>query len=114
MIRASLFAVAAVLLTVAPAAAYTNDRTTRAVEVRYADLDLSTEADAEVLMQRLERASRRVCRTNGRQFAAERADYNRCRAESVEKSVAQIGSPILTARYNDKMGRTVQIASSAR
>jgi len=77
------------------------------VSVHYGDLNLATDAGAQTLLQRLNAAGRRVCggRTSPRSimmYQLRRA----CIREKVSTAVAELGSPVVTARLasrNEKM-----------
>jgi UrcA family protein len=80
--------------------------------IRYADLDLALEGDADELLTRIRAAARRVCDIHGGmstldEFALERA----CRRETIANAVEQLGNPVVTARFNNN-GRPVQTAAA--
>ena len=76
------------------------------VTVHFADLDLSGDRDAAVLMARLEKAALEVC--GGSQFSV--PDYRRavehsaCYRQSVNQAVDAVGAPTLV-RLRNEMGQ---------
>lgn len=83
---------------VAPAAAETAANARR---VSYADLNLHDQADAAILLRRLDRAAQRACGDHhGRMPLRERVEIRRCAADAVEQAVAALNQPTLTALFN--------------
>jgi UrcA family protein len=73
------------------------------IVVRYHDLDLRKEADAQVLLQRLERAAKTACGGNPKMNRAYEAMprytvevFRECRREAIERAVTQINAPTLS------------------
>lgn len=62
--------------------------------VRYSDLDLSTEAGASTLVDRLRHAAYQACKQPWGTPV-----HRRCVAETVAKSVAALNAPLVTKRY---------------
>lgn len=98
MTSAALFAV---LMAAAPAAfaeGNTAALISRSVKVSYADLDLSREAGARTLFQRLKAASRRTCgnRPSPKLIAAS-VRYEACLEGAMSRAVTAIDSPLVTA-----------------
>lgn len=62
--------------------------------VRYSDLDLSTEAGAAKLVDRLRQAAYRTCKQ-----PLGTPVHRRCVAETVAKSVAALNTPLVTKQY---------------
>lgn len=84
----------------APAGAAETTRTQ--VEVRYADLNLETQAGAQVLLRRLDHAARQACgvERGGRGFAHHR--QSECAARALSKAVTAVGSPMLAQAYAER------------
>lgn len=72
--------------------------------VRFADLDLNRTAGADLMFSRLERAARDVCgeEPSPRELS-KRSRYRACVAASLERAVAVVDAPLVTARHT---GRT--------
>jgi UrcA family protein len=92
-----VIASAAVLALAAPAAAQTEPESR---VVTYGELDLNSDAGAEVLVRRIEQASAQVCgehdgRTNTRQAMIN----NACEVETAENGVADVNHPRVSAHY---------------
>lgn len=66
--------------------------------VRYGDLNLKHEQDAEALIDRIENAADDVCDTNTRDLAVRRAERE-CAAETEEIAVDDVDHPTVTNRY---------------
>lgn len=71
-----------------------------AITVSYSDLDLTRQADAAVLYQRLKMAARRACdsRTDLRNLRLQ-ALQQRCYEDSLQQAVAQVGHSSIKALY---------------
>ena len=82
----------------APLTAHAEDEVTiRRTVVTYADLDLAAEADARALLQRIGRASAKVCRRDGEKGISK--DALQCRRTAVRQAVRDVKAPVLTALY---------------
>ena len=66
--------------------------------VRYGDLNLKYEQDAEALIDRIENAANDVCDTNTRDLAVRRAERE-CAAETEEVAVDDVDHPTVTTSY---------------
>jgi len=78
----------------APAAAAPTAEQVRLVErVSYADLDLSKEADAQRLVNRLRRAAADVCE-NGDISLARQSQARACRQSAMAMAVAELQAPL--------------------
>jgi UrcA family protein len=69
------------------------------VTVRYADLDLTTNAGASMLYHRIQGAARDVCGSHGRSSVAF-AEWQVCVKDAIGNAVATVRSPLLTALYS--------------
>jgi UrcA family protein len=69
------------------------------VTVRFADLNINTEAGAEKLYERIRQAAARVCPLPDLRPLAEHAAATRCRNEVVAQAVNRVSSAQLTAVY---------------
>jgi UrcA family protein len=81
------------------------------VQVSYHDLDLQKEADARVLLKRLERAAYRACGGNPKLYLSYRVIPDRtvevfkeCREEAVARAVAAVHSVTLERLADDGRG----------
>ena len=70
--------------------------------VRFNDLDLSRQADAKVLLQRIDDAAMESCGADIHTDAAQYAVVRRsaCRTETMASAVAQIHAPLLSAAFD--------------
>jgi UrcA family protein len=90
-------AAAATLLCAAPALAQTSD-TVPSVTVRYGDLDIGSPAGAHALLRRIEAAANTACGGAQDIRPLDRwAVFEACRRSAVDRAVAQVDSPTLTA-----------------
>jgi UrcA family protein len=77
--------------------------------VKFADLDLSTSAGAQELYRRIHRAAVRVCDTPGELEIAVA-----CMRDAESKAIGKVNSPLLTAIYQNKTGRTPHAVVASR
>ena len=82
----------------------------RSETVKFADLDLSTSAGAQELYGRIHRAAVRVCDTPGSELGAAVA----CMRDAESKAIGKVNSPLLTAFYQNKTGRTPHAVVASR
>lgn len=84
------------------------------VTVAYHDLNLSTVAGADAMIQRLETAARRVCRTagSGLRGLEQREERQACRAAALETAVASLEAPVVTARFEGSHSAPTVVASA--
>jgi UrcA family protein len=100
------------------AAAHASDVSTDVVgrattTVRYGDLDLSKQADAQTLYGRLQRASNNVCVEYKELRNLQRMMlYNTCYRESLARAVDNVGHAAVKAAYN--ADDRVRIASRSK
>jgi UrcA family protein len=84
-------------------------------EVSYSDLDLATSDGARTLLRRIDLAAKRVCGPEPSNSPLQphlTAFYGRCVSDSVDASVARIGSPLLSAMNGEQ--KTAGAAFAAR
>jgi UrcA family protein len=83
--------------------------------VYYGDLNLNSEQDAKVMLQRIERAAKTACgghATSGSiTGAVDHYSFEECRAKAIRRTVKQLGAPVVT-RILAEAGR--EISSIAR
>ncbi len=117
--RAALAALAAMAVAGAasPALAesmYTTDGV-MAVPVSFSDLDINHEAGAKALVYRVRRAAKGICGPDVSDGIAERALYSKCVNEIVQRSVAKLDNPLVTAMANgDSHGNRTTLAANGR
>ena len=80
------------------------------VAVNYSDLDLSRPAGAEVLITRMRAAAAQACgpAPDIRDLVMSQI-YRQCIAESVDRAVASVNSPMVTEVYS---GKSTQVAAA--
>jgi UrcA family protein len=90
---------AATAIAVAGSAAAQSDDAGAALtaKVRYADLNLTSEAGAKTMLGRIEYAARRVCGSPDVRDLAQVAAYDHCKAETVVRTVRVLGAPLVAA-----------------
>ncbi len=113
MLTKTAFAITAAGLAFAalPAQAEQNGVETRSLVVSHADIDLRSEAGAAIMLQRLERASRRVCDGGPRRRPlAEIRQIRACRTETLENAVNALDAPLVTALHHGH-GMRLAVAS---
>jgi UrcA family protein len=82
----------------AAASAYADDQS-RSETVKFADLDLNTQAGVETLYDRVHAAARRVCIRAGSLGPA-----SNCVREAEGAAIGKVNTPLLTAYYQKKAG----------
>ena len=89
------------------------------VTVAYADLNLSTVADAQALLTRLQKAAYRACGGDPRldpnyDLMAPHIErsYRQCRAEALSRAVGAVNAPLLTDAYRNEDARSVRAAAA--
>lgn len=99
MLRTLILATAAAIIAT-PALADPDPQEQPYEIVRYGDLDLNHQPDANVLVSRIARASDNVCGDDhGNVGLGERMRSNRCEAVAERQAVADVGHPNVSARY---------------
>ena len=96
--RLMVLAIAAMTLVgAAPVAARSLDDSV-SVFVRYRDLDISKSAGAETLLRRIDKAAVQICGGKPDQrLLGERLAFKKCRASTIDRSVAALNAPMVTA-----------------
>jgi UrcA family protein len=76
--------------------------------VYYGDLDIETEQDAKTMLQRIERAARKACgghATFSSYTGALDHTFEECRDKAIQRTVIQLGAPMLTRIYSEATPR---------
>lgn len=94
----TMLAAAGLVLTSAPALA-----SDRSVEVRYDDLDLSSDNGASTLQQRVKRAVQKVCGRADIRNITEMQDMQRCRNEASARSSRDVALAMESARNGERL-----------
>jgi UrcA family protein len=72
--------------------------------VYYGDLNMDTERDAKIMLERIEQAAKRACAGHAT-FGAYTGSLNRtfeeCRSETVQRTVKQLGAAMVTRIYSE-------------
>jgi UrcA family protein len=87
--------------------AYADDRSET---VKFADLNLSTQAGVEALYGRIHAAARRVCD----QPAGELAAVGACMTKAESQAIGKVNAPLLTVYYQNKTGNRPQELTANR
>jgi UrcA family protein len=72
--------------------------------VSFGDLDIDTEQDAKILLQRIERAAKRACgghATFSSYTGSLDHTFEECRSEAIQRTVRQLGAPMVTRIYSE-------------
>jgi UrcA family protein len=78
--------------------------------VKYHPYELATQSGAEALYRRIGRVARDACRMDGIAAIVARAEFVKCRDETIDNAVAQVGSAALAA-VHDGRGEAVSLAA---
>jgi UrcA family protein len=108
MTKLMFAAAAAALMMVQPAAAQAtsvNAEGFRTTTVRYGDLNLDSQAGADALMSRIERAVKKVCAVEGVARFAMSREVKQCQRTATEKAVAQVNAPSVWAAFEARSER---------
>jgi UrcA family protein len=71
--------------------------------VYYGDLNIETEQDAKIMLQRIELAAKKVCgghATFGPYAGSLSRTFEECRSETVQRTVKQLGAPMVTRIFS--------------
>jgi len=82
----------------------------RSETVKFADLNLSSQAGVEALYGRIHAAARRVCE----QPAGELTAASKCMAKAESDAIGKVNVPLLTAFYQKKTGTPPQTITANR
>jgi len=82
----------------------------RSETVKFADLNLGTQAGVEALYGRIHAAARRVCE----QPAGEGEAVRPCMAKAESAAISKVNAPLLTAFYQKKSGTQPQTIIAGR
>jgi UrcA family protein len=70
--------------------------------VHYGDLNIETEQDAKIMLQRIERAAKKACGghpTFSSYTGGLDRTFEECRNEAIQRTVKQLGAPVVTRLY---------------
>ena len=70
--------------------------------VYYGDLNLNSEQDAKIMLQRIERAARKACgghATFSSYTGSLDHTFEECRGKAVQRAVKELGAPLVTRIY---------------
>ncbi len=96
----SLACLSALLLSAAAVPVYAQTDRVRSEVVRTDDVDAYSEAGADTIVRRIERAAGHVCGDrSGPMPLPERVDVNACAVDAEENAIHDADNPVLTARY---------------
>ena len=87
------------ILTLLGATSALADEPAKSIKVGYADLDLSTQAGAATLYNRIRGAARQVCGYEGASFE-DKAIWKSCFTGAIDNAVATVNNPRLTALHS--------------
>lgn len=108
------FIIALVTMCSVTAAAATASAQTPTSIVRFGDLDLDARAGQDALLNRIERAARRVCfDRQGRMSLYEMRIIRSCKVETTQEAVIEVGHDGVARRFVERGGElpTVLVAS---
>jgi UrcA family protein len=88
--------------------AYAGDE--RSETVKFADLNLSSQAGVEALYGRIHAAARRVCEQPAGELTAART----CMKKAESDAIGKVNVPLLTAFYQQKTGQQPQTITANR
>src|SRR3546814_8237928 len=84
----------------------------RSAEVRYSDLDLTSQADVALLKQRVALAVKYVCGNANIRILREVEDMKRCRAEARTRSHKDVALALENSRYRTRLASTAGLTVS--
>jgi UrcA family protein len=85
--------------------------------VYYGDLNIETEQGAEIMLRRIERAAKTACGghpTFSTYTGSLDHTFEECRVEAVQRTVKQLGAPMVTRIYRDVATETMRLRSRIR
>jgi UrcA family protein len=112
----TLAAVAAVCLAAVAVGAHADEAVNGvpARTVHYADLNLSTQAGAAILYNRIRNAAEQVCGDVGSRELARAMAAKACVNRAIFASVQSVNNPKLTREYNTRVGAAQPISVAVR
>jgi UrcA family protein len=72
--------------------------------VYYGDLNIDTEQDAKIMLQRIERAAKKACgghATFSSYTGSLDRTFEQCRSEAIERTVKRLGAPMVTRIFSE-------------
>ena len=98
----TLFASVAALAMLPAMAASTTGQTIKTIDVPVAGFDLTDADDAKIVLSKIQRAAKRVCRnSNATRSVRERAEELACQSAAIAGAVAKLNAPQLTAAMEE-------------
>jgi UrcA family protein len=85
--------------------------------VYYGDLNIETERDAKIMLQRIERAAKKACGghpTFSSYTGSLDRTFEECRGEAIQRTVKQLGAPMVMRIYRDVATETRRLRSRIR
>jgi UrcA family protein len=77
--------------------------TTYITKVSYADLNLEKDVDAAIMLRRIDRAARKVCKAGARPLPVYlQRQINDCVEVAANQAVASLDAPVVTALFRDR------------
>jgi len=76
--------------------------------VYYGDLNIETEKDAKILLQRIERAAKKACGghpTFSTYTGSLDHTFEECRSEAIQRTVTHLGAPMVRRIYSEARPR---------
>jgi UrcA family protein len=76
--------------------------------VYYGDLNIETEQDARIMLQRIERAAKKACgghATFSTYTGSLDHTFEECRGEAIQRTVKQLGAPMVRRIYSEARPR---------
>jgi UrcA family protein len=76
--------------------------------IYYGDLNIGTEQDAKIMLQRIERAAKKACgghATFSTYTGSLDHTFEECRGQAIQRTVKQLGSPMVTRIYSEARPR---------
>jgi UrcA family protein len=76
--------------------------------VYYGDLNIETEQDAKIMLQRIERAAKKACgghATFSTYTGSLDHTFEECRGEAIQRTVKQLDAPMVTRLYSEARSR---------
>jgi UrcA family protein len=105
MMKTLLIAAGATAALLASPVVSASELQTRHVAVGYADLNLDRQAGAEAMLDRIERAARRACDSEGANWIAtgrQTQALRECAREAAYRAVVELDAPLVTALHDAK------------